>query len=127
MAAATALDVSVPAEQGPPLHLHLHLHVCEDEMYYVLDGLVRVKIDEQILPAPAGSFVFIPRGAPHCFQNPADEAARLFVMFTPAGMERFFERFAEHRGPVAPEILQAVAETAWMQVAGPPLVASDPL
>ncbi len=37
-------------------------------------------------PHPVGSFVHVPRGLPHCFQNVGDDAGRLLVTFTPAGM-----------------------------------------
>jgi hypothetical protein len=48
-------------------------------------------------------------------------------MFTPAGMERFFEgQAALPAGPVDPNAYRAAAHSAWMQVIGPPLAASDP-
>jgi hypothetical protein len=52
----------------------------------------------------------------------ARRAARLLVMFTPAGMERFFEGTAEPPpGPFDPEAYRAVAHSAWMEVVGGPL------
>jgi mannose-6-phosphate isomerase-like protein (cupin superfamily) len=120
----TALENVIPPLQGPPLHIHVR----EDEMYYVLDGEVRFKADGRIFPASAGSFMFIPRGTPHCFQNVGEAAARLLVMFTPAGMERFFEGVAElPPGPVNPAAYAAIARSAWMEVVGPPLAETDPL
>src|SRR5437588_9726969 len=86
----TAYENVIPPRQGPPLHTHAN----EDEAWYVLEGEVRFKIDGELLAAPAGSFVFVPRGTPHCFQNVGDSPARILVMFTPAGMERFFDEFA---------------------------------
>ncbi|HEY6377928.1 MAG TPA: cupin domain-containing protein [Candidatus Dormibacteraeota bacterium] len=120
----TALENVIPPLQGPPLHLHVR----EDEMWYVLDGRVRFKADGRMFDAPMGSFMFIPRGTTHCFQNVGDTPARLLVMFTPAGMERFFEGLAELLpGPVDPDVYHALAHSAWMKVVGPPLAESDPL
>jgi quercetin dioxygenase-like cupin family protein len=120
----TALETLIPPQQGPPLHIHIR----EDEMYYVLDGRVRFKADDRMFEAPAGSFMFIPRGTPHCFQNVGDAAARLLVMFTPAGMERFFEGVAElPPGAPDPDAYRAVAHSAWMTVVGRPLAETDPL
>ena len=65
----SALENVVPPKEGPPLHRHGH----EDEMYYILEGHLRFKLDGTIRDAPAGSFVFIPRGTPHCFQNIGDD------------------------------------------------------
>lgn len=114
----TALENIVGPKQGSPLHIHVR----EDEMYYVLDGHLRFKADDQFLDASIGSFVFIPRGTPHCFQNVGADPARLLVMFTPSGMERFFEEHAKlPAGPVDPEAYRLIARASWMEVVGPPL------
>ena len=74
----------------------------------------------------SGSFTFIPRGTEHCFRNMGEEPARLLVLFTPWGMERFFEDFAKL--PPGPPSLQAFRDAgygAWMEVVGPPLAQLD--
>jgi hypothetical protein len=89
---------------------------------------VRFKADDRLFDAPTRSFMFIPRGTPHCFQNVGDGPARLLVMFTPAGMERFFQGVAElPTGPFDPDAYRAIADSAWMKVLGPPLAETDPL
>jgi len=118
------LENHIAARQGPPLHVHAR----EDEMWYVLDGHFRFRADDALLDAPVGSFVFVPRGTAHCFQNIGDEMARILVMFTPSGMERFFEEHAAlPPGPVDPDVYREMARRNWMDVAGPPLDESDPL
>jgi mannose-6-phosphate isomerase-like protein (cupin superfamily) len=121
----TALENVIPPRQGPPLHLHVR----EDEMWYVLDGHVRFKADDRMFDAPTRSFMFIPRGTPHCFQNVSDTTpARLLVMFIPSGMERFFERVAQlPRDPFDPDSYREIAHRAWMKVGGRPLAETDPL
>lgn len=110
--------------QGPPRHIHRR----EDEMWYVLDGNFRFIADERIFQAPQGSFVFVPRGTAHCFQNLENRDSRILVMFTPAGMERFFEQHAKlPPGEIDPLKYQEIAENCWMDVAGPPLAISHPL
>ena len=116
------LENHVPPRQGPPLHVHAR----EDEMWWVLDGHFRFRADLELLDAPAGSFIFVPRGTNHCFQNIGNEMGRILVMFTPSGMERFFEEHAElPPGPVDPAVYRAIANRNWMDVAGPPLGESD--
>ena len=83
----TALENVIPPGQGPPPHTHAN----EAEAWYVLERELRFKLDDELYAAPAGSFVFVPPGTPHCFQNVADQPARILVMFTPAGMERFLD------------------------------------
>jgi len=114
----TALESVVAPGEGPPLHRHGR----EDEAYYVLDGAVRFLSDGRTFAAPRGSFVFIPRGAEHCFRNDDDEAARLLVLFTPAGMERFFEEIARlPPGRPGPQVVADAGLEAFMEVTGPPL------
>jgi len=50
-------------------------------MWYVLEGHFRFRADEEILDAPADSFVFVPRGTAHCFQNIGGEPARILLTF----------------------------------------------
>ena len=118
------LENVVPPREGPPLHRHGR----EDEMYFILDGRLRFKLGDTIHDAPTGAFVFIPRLTPHCFQNTGDAPARILVMFTPAGMERFFEQQADlAAGPMDTDAHRALAQQAAMEILGPPLAVSDPI
>ena len=82
-----------------------------------------------VLAAPAGAFVFGPRGVAHSFTVDV-EPTRVLVFASPAG----FERFALDLGHPAtgdvpssdltmpgPEILGPVAERYGIEVVGPPL------
>ena len=123
--ALTALQSTAPPGDGPPLHSHAN----EDEVIYVLEGRLRVRLEDAIHAAPAGSFVFFPRGVPHTWQNSGDEPVRLLVLFTPAspGMERFFDRAAEvPDGTPAADAFNRFAPGTGMEVLGPPLAISDP-
>lgn len=70
---------------GPPLHVHDH----EDECFYVLGGELSVRCGDDILHAPAGSFVFLPRGRPHRFWA-TGQPARLLLITVPGGIEDYF-------------------------------------
>ena len=50
--------------------------------------------------APVGSFVVIPRGVVHQPSNPATEPTRVLLIFSPSGMEHFFEEAAEEHIPL---------------------------
>lgn len=123
--ATTGWESTVAPGHGPPLHTHAR----EDEMLYVLQGRLRVRLDEKLHEASAGSFVFIPRGVPHAWQNTGEAPARFLVLFTPAaaGMERFFERSATlGEAPQVAEAFKRFATDAGMEVLGPPLAGSEP-
>ena len=118
----TAFENVIPPGQGPPLHQHAN----EDELWYVLEGALRFKLNVEMHSAPAGSFVFVPRGTPHCFQNVGEGPARILVMFAPAGMERFFEQFALFHEP-GPSDFAKIGAPLGMTILGPPLAQSDPV
>jgi quercetin dioxygenase-like cupin family protein len=122
--ALTAFESIAPPGEGPPLHLHEN----QDEIWYALEGTFRVRLDDEVRDAPAGTFVFIPKGVAHTWQNAGDEPARLLVIVTPSGLERFFDRFAElpADAPFAEEFRRLGAEVG-MIVLGPPLAESHPL
>jgi quercetin dioxygenase-like cupin family protein len=120
--ALTALEVRNPPGEGPPLHVHGR----EDESVYVLAGDLRFKLGDEVRATPAGSFVFIPHGVPHCFQVVGEDEGRMLVTFAPAGMERFFERLSQMSAFDLAEFRRAAAESG-MEVVGPPLAESDPL
>jgi quercetin dioxygenase-like cupin family protein len=112
----TALETIAAPGEGPPLHTH----AAEDECLLVVEGTFRFRLGDKLETAPAGSFVYIPRGAPHAWQNIGDAPARMFVLFTPAGMERVFDAFAALDAPV-PEAFARAAVAGRMDVVGPPL------
>jgi quercetin dioxygenase-like cupin family protein len=113
----------VPPGEGPPLHFHEN----EDEGLYVLDGDFRFRIGDDIRPATPGSFVFVPRGVEHSWQNVGDRTARMLIVFTPSGMERFFESFGALNVERANlESITALGAEVAMGVAGPPLARTHP-
>ena len=72
--AMTVIEGTAAPGEGPPLHVHRD----QDETIYVLQGRYRVRLGERDVDAPAGAFVFIPRGTPHTWQNIGAEVARFW-------------------------------------------------
>lgn len=81
--ALTVFETNV--EAGPPLHVHTR----EDECVYVLAGELSVRCGDAAFDAPAGSFVFLPRGRAHRFWA-KDGSARLLLIAVPGGIEHYF-------------------------------------
>jgi quercetin dioxygenase-like cupin family protein len=120
--ALSVLSVGVPPLEGPPLHVHRGL----DEAIYVLAGDFRWKLADELRRSPAGSFIFIPRGLAHCFQNIGDDEGRMLITFAPAGMEAFFEQQTD-LAAFDLDVFKSAAAQEGMDVVGPPLAQSDPL
>jgi quercetin dioxygenase-like cupin family protein len=116
-----AIESRIPPGEGPPLHRHAGM----DEAIYVLDGELRVRIGADVHPAPAGAFVFIPRGIAHAWQAVGAVPARFFAIVTPAGLEHFFERMAADDRPADPAAIAALASAVGMEIIGPPLAQAD--
>ena len=83
-----------------------HIHRKHDESYYVLDGTFRFKLGDELADAPAGTFVFIPRGTPHAWSNGGGQVGRLTIIFTPGGMAGYFEELA----PYLPELMAGLPD-----------------
>ena len=112
----TAAENIIAPGDGPPVHTH----EAEDEFWWVIEGQLRFKLGDTFAETETGSFVWVPRGVPHAFQNVGDTPARLLVMFTPSGMERFFDAFGALSAPGPPDFARLGAQ-AGMDVVGPPL------
>ena len=71
---------------GPPLHVHTR----EDEAFYLLEGELRFRVEDDEFVRGPGSWVWAPRGVPHTFRVES-AVARTLILFTPGGFERMFE------------------------------------
>jgi len=79
-------EVLVPPGGGPPPHVHER----EDETFYLLQGTLTVRVGDQVFDASQGDCAHLPRGIVHSFRNTGKENARMLVIATPAGIEKFF-------------------------------------
>ena len=114
--ALTVIENTIAPGDGPPHHVHAN----EDEAWWIVEGDLRFRLGDDLHTAPAGTFVFVPRGVAHSFQNAGESPARILVMFTPGGMESFFDSFAQLEDFDPGAFAQLGAEVG-MEVVGPPL------
>ena len=89
--AFATVEVSTPPHVGPPLHVHQR----EDEALYVLEGMYEIRVGGRMIPAPPGTFAFLPSEIPHSYTNVGYRTGRLLVTIAPAGFERFFEELSQ--------------------------------
>jgi mannose-6-phosphate isomerase-like protein (cupin superfamily) len=59
-----------PNTQGPGAHSHP-----EDDVFYVIEGTMSVRVGDEWLDAHVGSFVLIPGGMTHDFENRTGQRA----------------------------------------------------
>lgn len=67
-----------------------HRHRDEAETIHVVAGTFEVEVDGVRSRLGPGQTVHVPRGAVHSSGNVGDEPGRRLVVFSPAGIERFF-------------------------------------
>ena len=71
-----------PHTQGPGPHSHP-----EDDTFFVLDGTMSFLVDDRWVDAPAGSFVLVPGGVTHDFENRGDVRAGMLNLSAPGDFE----------------------------------------
>jgi mannose-6-phosphate isomerase-like protein (cupin superfamily) len=67
-----------PGVLGPPQHVHKN----HDEAWYIIEGQMEFRLDDDTYACPVGSVVFAPRGTVHTFHNPGPEVARVLSIVT---------------------------------------------
>ena len=80
----------VELKEMPGYHTNFHRHNHTDEAFYVMEGMLTVKIGDKTSEYPAGSYVLIPRGTPHAQGNRGQVPVRILLTMTPGGFERSF-------------------------------------
>ena len=74
-------------ESGSPLHIHHH----EDEVIYVLEGAIDIRLDKDKLHVAAGGIVHLPKKVPHALYNPLKTPLKIMVHAIPGGLENYFD------------------------------------
>jgi quercetin dioxygenase-like cupin family protein len=83
-------SITQPNDGVPLLHTHPH-----QETFHVVEGSYEIFGRDEAgnkvaTPAPAGTIVHVPSGAPHGFLNVGDTPGKLLLTVEPASMEDFF-------------------------------------
>ena len=74
-------------DPGPPLHIHPHT----DEAFYIAEGELTFQLGERQVAAPAGSFVFVPRGVVHTAWNSGSGPMRGMLLLSPGDAEHIVQ------------------------------------
>jgi len=72
-----------PLSAGPGAHSH----EANEELFYVIEGTMTFLVGEQHVDATAGTFLRIPAGVTHDFENRTARRAGALNVFVPGGFE----------------------------------------
>jgi mannose-6-phosphate isomerase-like protein (cupin superfamily) len=113
---------------GPPLHVHHD----EEEVFFVLEGRLRLRVGDDDLELGVGEGALGPRGVPHTYRVESEQA-RWLVITASAPFEQFVRALARPAAePALPpasgapdeaavEALTAAAAKHGIEFVGPPL------
>ena len=126
----TVTEFLAPCGHGSPLHIRKD----HDQSFYVLEGELTFWLDGEMIAAPAGSYVYGPRGIPFRF-TVSSEQARFLLVTEPGSFEEFMRALSQPAPeptipPAAtepPDIarLAATAADYGIEILGPPVPATD--
>jgi quercetin dioxygenase-like cupin family protein len=123
------LEHRLPHGSSPPLHVHC----TEDEVFHVLEGELRVRVQDQERRFGAGETFLAPKGVPHTYRVESPQGARCLTITVKGDFERFVREMGRPPdsgvtdAPVDPpsgENLQQLIATAarhGIKIVGPPL------
>jgi mannose-6-phosphate isomerase-like protein (cupin superfamily) len=80
-----------PHTQGPGVHSHE-----EDDVFFVIEGTMSILLDDRWIDATRGSFVLVPGGVNHDFQNRGAERAGALNFSIPGDFEKDMPGIAEY-------------------------------
>jgi mannose-6-phosphate isomerase-like protein (cupin superfamily) len=72
-----------PDTKGPGPHSHP-----EDDVFYVLEGTMSIFVEDEWMDAPAGSFILVPGGTTHDFENRTSARAGMLNVTAPGTFEQ---------------------------------------
>jgi mannose-6-phosphate isomerase-like protein (cupin superfamily) len=91
-----------PGEPGPGAHAHEN----NEELFYVIEGTLTFLVGDQYVDTTAGTFLRVPPGVTHDFENRTASRAGALNVFIPGGFESkmpaIVEWYRARAGSLAP-------------------------
>ncbi|MDL2408499.1 cupin domain-containing protein [Rhizobium calliandrae] len=118
----------MPFGDSPPMHVHRN----EDEIFHVLEGRMRFRVDDKDIVAEAGETALAPKGIPHSYRAEGEQGTRCLTITHGNDFESMLlecSRLAESRSlPPPSEPTQAMIDQLarccarnGIDLVGPPL------
>jgi quercetin dioxygenase-like cupin family protein len=106
-------------EGGPGAEPPPHVHRNEDELFYVLEGKLKVLRGNEEITLESGQSAFLPRNVVHTFRVVSTHV-RFLVYITPGGFENYFRDLGAPVGAArgAKNLEEPIAIAEMVRVAG---------
>ncbi len=102
------IEHQAPFGDSPPLHVHRN----EDEVFHVLEGSLRFRVDDRELTAGAGETVVAPKAVPHTYRIESAKGARFLTITRGSDLESMVR--AASRPALHPGLPEAAVPTSEM-------------
>ena len=79
---------------GPGEGNRMHRHQREDEIGYVLEGAVEIRLGDGSRILETGGIARLPKVIPHALRNPSTTPSRYLFIAVPAGLDKWFDAVA---------------------------------
>src|SRR6185437_2557905 len=96
-----------PGSNVPPPHSHAN----NEELVYVLEGVLRYSVGEEMRDLQPGDTMATPRGVVHGFSNPHSATARALIMNTPDIGAQYFREVSAIVSAAGPRDVGRLLET----------------
>lgn len=124
----SVIEHLMPYGSSPPLHIH---HT-EDEVFHILEGVVRFNVGGKDLYGRSGQTVLAPKGVPHSYRVESAEGARCLTITTGGDFERMVREVSipapraemPTQDAPTPEVIAMLTEACarnGIDIIGPPL------
>src|SRR5262245_21109099 len=125
----SVLDHRMPCGSSPPFHLHR----TEDELFHILEGDFRLKVQDHEQRAGPRTIVLAPKGVPHTYRVESALGGRCLTITVRGDFERFVRamsrpaerpKLPEPAGLPSADAMKALRATAaqyGIEFVGPPL------
>jgi mannose-6-phosphate isomerase-like protein (cupin superfamily) len=93
-----AIDIEI-CQRGSTPGPGSHLHAQDDDVFYVLEGVMSFLVGDEWIDAPQGTFVLAPAGVTHAFENQGAVRAGVLNFYTgpfEAEMPSIVDWFSTH-------------------------------
>jgi mannose-6-phosphate isomerase-like protein (cupin superfamily) len=101
----------------------LHTHVIQEDTFFVLEGVLTLRLGDEVVELGPGDFATAPPGVPHSFTNTrTDLVCRAVNLMTPGiGFDGYIKQIEHVVSTGNPQALERLHEEYGLTVVGPTL------
>lgn len=111
----TVMDMIIKPGMGAPAHISYF----EDKLFHVFEGTLLFLAGEERIEVQTNSHIFVAKGTIHGFTALGNENARMTLVSTPAGHDRFFSAMSELPVPHTPDAVERICKNYGQAITGP--------